>query len=70
MHDQHYKAYSYRLSETTKENLSHLRHDSELSYNLLFANMIKHYIQKKINKKNKYYKSLVDSLPKDIPYFK
>lgn len=69
MRDKHYKLYSYRLSETTKENITDLHRDTELSYNLLFANMIKHYIKKKITKKNKNYNALTDPCPDELPDF-
>ena len=69
MLDKHYKLYSYRLNEVTKENIKTLHRETELSYNLLFANMIKHYIKKKINKKNENYSSLIDALPTELPDF-
>lgn len=52
MHDKHYKVSSYRLSDKTKGNLKMLYKKTRLSYNLLFAEMVKVYM-KKINYNNK-----------------
>lgn len=60
MHDQHYRVSSYRLSDKTKDNLKILYKKTRLSYNLLFAEMIKIYMKKINNKQKKIIEEEID----------
>lgn len=57
MRNQHYKAFGFRLSDKTVSNIQDLRHKTNLSYNLLFAELIKNYKQ---HRKNKIYDQTID----------
>lgn len=43
MRNKHYKAFGFRLSDKTVINLKNLRRKTDLSYNLLFVDLIKNY---------------------------
>jgi hypothetical protein len=43
----HYKTYSFRLNEKTKEAIKKLVNDSNLSYNLIFVGMLRQFKLKK-----------------------
>lgn len=45
MRNKHYKTFGFRLSDKTVINLKNLRRKTDLSYNLLFVNLISNYKQ-------------------------
>lgn len=52
MRNMHYKPISFRLNDKTVEKLKKIHNETNLSYNLIFTEMIKSYF-KKLEKRRK-----------------